>query len=100
MLSQGVRYGDPENGADRELLREFSGRRIKELEGTEVQLRLFDGLPEEEQRDLLAALLGDFARSKGDPARLTRIWLREIWRSLRPKIAADCSPTRNCARHF
>lgn len=75
MLSGSIRFGKTENGVDRALLREFAGRPIEQLEGSEAQLQMFDALPEKEQRDMLAALLDDFERAKKDPARLTRIWL-------------------------
>lgn len=74
-LSQAYQDKSDGEGADAGLIRAAKGKAILELEGAERQLRMFDALPEAEQRDLLAevakeALSGD---DKGD-ARL-RAWL-------------------------
>ena len=74
MLAQGVRGGDPGNGVDRALLRRFRGRPIRELEGAERQLGVFDSLPEQDQRDLLIAVVQEGADNAAETAELARIW--------------------------
>lgn len=74
MLAQGVRGGDPENGVDRALLRRFKGRPIRELEGAERQLGVFDRLPESEQRDLLTAVVTEGMDGAQQSAELARAW--------------------------
>lgn len=63
-LSQAYQDKSDGEGADAALIRAAKGKTIVELEGAEQQLRMFDALPEPEQRDLLAevakeALAGD-----------------------------------------
>lgn len=48
---------DARNGVDRAIIAEAGSRPVVELEGAAAQLGLFDALPEQDQRDLLAALL-------------------------------------------
>lgn len=75
-LARSYGVGDPENGADRAMLDEFSDRPVIELEGAVHQFTLFDRLPEAEQRDLLAAVIAD---SRTDKAlALARM---EAWRA-------------------
>ena len=76
MLAQGVRGGDPGNGVDRALLRRFQGRPIRELEGAERQLNIFDRLPESDQRDLLAAVVTQGKEGAGESTELAKIWRR------------------------
>jgi uncharacterized protein len=64
---------DSAHGVDREVEALAKGRPVIELEGTRGQLRLFDTLPEREQRDLLAAVLLDPEASAESPA--------EAWRN-------------------
>lgn len=75
LLAQLGETGDSANGADRAIIREFVGRDIMEFEGAERQLGIFDGLPEGEQRDLLAGVIDDFERHESDPGELRRAWL-------------------------
>lgn len=63
------------NGADRALLRDFAHREVREFEGAERQLGIFDALPEGEQRDMLMAVLSEAERHEKDPAKLRRAWL-------------------------
>lgn len=73
MLAQVSTTGDPANGIDRALLKDFQGREIREFEGAEVQLGIFDGLAEQDQRDLLAGVLAE--SQSDDPTKLRRAWL-------------------------
>lgn len=75
MLAQVGAPGDPAHGVDRALLADFSGREVRELEGARGQLAIFDRLPEERQRAMLAAVVGEASRTRTDPARLQRAWI-------------------------
>ncbi len=55
-LAQAYDDDDKGEGADLSLIKRAGKRRIIELEGAEPQLRLFDALPEDDQRDLLASV--------------------------------------------
>lgn len=74
-LAQISAEGDPGNGADRALIREFSGRPVRELEGARAQLAIFDRLPETDQRDLLAAVVAEAESSKMQASILRAAWL-------------------------
>lgn len=67
---------DSANGIDRAVRRAAGNRPVDQFEGAEGQLRIFDALPEADQRDLLAAVVG----GNGDPAaalqRMERAWAR------------------------
>lgn len=73
-LAQLAQTGRSENGADLSLLGDFEGRSVVELEGAGAQLAIFDTLPEEEQRDLLDAVIEEAAASQGDEERLANAW--------------------------
>lgn len=75
MLAQISTEGDPANGTDRALIREFAGRPVRELEGARAQLAIFDRLPEAEQRALLTAVVTDADGAKVQAAKLRRAWL-------------------------
>lgn len=75
MLAQVSAVGDPANGIDRALIREFDGRTLRELEGAQRQLSIFDRLPEAQQRKLLAAVVTEADGSKAQAAKLRRAWL-------------------------
>lgn len=76
MLAQIDAIGDPANGVDRALIREFPKAKVRELEGARAQLAIFDTLPESEQRTLLAAVVADAAGAKARGRQL-----REAWRT-------------------
>lgn len=85
--------GDPANGVDRALIADFAGRPVRELEGLRGQLTIFDTLPEEQQRFMLAAVVRESERTRQDPERLQRAWLAgdaaAIERSTSEGILAD-----------
>ncbi len=74
-LSQVGTQGNPANGVDRVVLQEFAGRPVHEFEGAEKQLRIFDQLAEEDQRELLAGVIAEARQIRDDPAYLRRAWL-------------------------
>jgi len=75
MLARVSNTGSPRNGADKALLLEFPDHRVRELEGTLTQLRIFDDLAPQDQIDLLTGIIAEY-RSLGDnPERLRKAWL-------------------------
>ena len=75
MLAQVDAPGDPANGVDRAIIRDFAGREVREFEGALAQLRIFDRLEEADQRDLLEGVLEETGKLRDDPARLRNAWL-------------------------
>lgn len=73
-LAQVAQQAKSENGVDRALIRDFAGREIVEFEGAETQLRIFDDLPETEQRDLLNAVIAETVDYEEDIGRMARMW--------------------------
>jgi len=67
---------EPKYGIDRALLRQArrDDRRIVELEGAAAQLRLFDALPEGDQRALLDAVVDDATSLSGESGSLADAW--------------------------
>lgn len=63
-----------EYGVDRAVIAAAAGRPVVELEGTAGQLRLFDRLPETEQRDLLAAIVRDANSLAAETGSLAEAW--------------------------
>ena len=72
---------DSANGVDRALALQFADRRIEEFEGAARQFAIFDGLAEEDQRVMLAAVVDQAERRKkaADPVAL---WLAGDERAL------------------
>jgi uncharacterized protein len=72
-----ARAADPEQdtslGVDRAILKLAGTRPVEELEGAAAQLRIFDALPEAEQRDLLGATVAEASTTR-DPDALARDW--------------------------
>jgi uncharacterized protein YbaP (TraB family) len=67
---------DAANGIDRAVLELAGGRPVIELEGAFAQLRIFDALPEDEQRRLLAAVLRDARGIDTGGGDLAEAWRR------------------------
>lgn len=67
--------GETANGVDRALIREFAGRPVREIEGAQAQLSVFDRLPEAQQRALLAAVVAEAGQSGAQATTLRRAWL-------------------------
>lgn len=67
---------DSANGVDRAVIEAMRGMPVVALEGREAQLAIFDRLPESEQRDLLAAVAADAARSRDEASDIAAAWRR------------------------
>jgi uncharacterized protein YbaP (TraB family) len=76
MLAQLADDSIGENGVDRALLKDFRARPIEEFEGVEGQFRIFDALPEADQRDLLGAVVEEDTMDTDDSAKLAKLWLK------------------------
>jgi len=66
----------PEYGIDRAVIALAKEKRLIELEGAAGQLRIFDSLPEREQRDLLEAVVADGGALESESADLASAWLK------------------------
>ena len=75
MLAQLADDSQGENGIDRALVNDFRARPVQELEGVEGQFAIFDALPEQDQQDLLSAVVEEDTMSGEDTAKLARLWL-------------------------
>lgn len=74
MLSRMANADDARNGVDLALIADARGKPVRELEGAERQLGLFDGLDERDQRDLLDAVVGTAARASEQRRTLASAW--------------------------
>lgn len=75
ILARLATSGDPANGVDAALIADFDRREVRELEGAMAQLRLFDSLPEADQRDLLEGVIDEIEALQTDPDHLRTAWL-------------------------
>ncbi len=75
MLARTQSTGDPANGVDRAIINDFSDRGVTELEGALGQLRIFDGLAEDDQRVLLEGVVIEASDPDSNPAQLRNAWL-------------------------
>ena len=77
-LSRGASEGESRNGVDRALLDAPQGKRpatVLELEGLAAQLRMFDTLPEAEQRDLLESVIDEAGLARNSEQTLVDAWI-------------------------
>lgn len=87
---------DPSAGVDVTLVARAraAGRRLVPLETPEGQLRLFDGLPEADQRLLLASAVSDAAEAGSQMQALVKAWAAgDVERILKEFDDASLSPT-------
>jgi uncharacterized protein YbaP (TraB family) len=75
MLAQVDAPGRPSNGVDRAVIRDFASRPVYGFETAEAQLRIFDTLPPQDQRDLLEGTVREWAEAKNKRGRLVRSWI-------------------------
>ncbi|AWW74708.1 TraB/GumN family protein [Erythrobacter sp. KY5] len=75
MLSRVDAQGNPRNGVDRALIRDFAQREVRGFETTKGQLGVFDRLPEKDQRDLLEGTVREWVASREEPGKLMRAWI-------------------------
>lgn len=75
MLARVDAKGKPENGVDRAIIGDFSGRPIHGFETTASQLTIFDTLSPRDQRDLLEGTVREWVASRDDPEWLMQAWL-------------------------
>ena len=75
ILTQSENLGEAENGVDRAILNDFSGREVREFEGAYAQLSIFDRLEEEDQRVLLTSTVQDADQAEAEAQRLLEAWL-------------------------
>lgn len=77
MLAQAATAdNNPRYGIDRAVIRAAGDKPVMELEGAAGQLRIFDSLPESEQRDLLEAIVTDASALSGNGQDLAAAWRR------------------------
>lgn len=73
-LAQADLGSDSANGVDRAVKAAAEGRPVEEFEGADAQLRIFDALPESEQRDLLAMVVQQGSDPRAEARRLEQAW--------------------------
>ncbi|OCC24580.1 hypothetical protein MB02_03570 [Croceicoccus estronivorus] len=75
-LAQAAQGTDDGESVDRALMEMADGKPVMELEGTYRQLGLFDALPEQEQRDLLDAVVAEADTAEREDDTLDILWRR------------------------
>lgn len=68
--------GGRDGGVDGQLVSQAGAMPVVELEGTDTQLRIFDGLPEQDQRDLLASVVAEAGTGKARAGALSAYWMK------------------------
>jgi len=77
MISQAAQgAATAEHGLEAALREAMAGKPIGELEGGATQLAVFDRLPEQDQRDLLAGVIGEAASPPGERDPLYDAWAK------------------------
>lgn len=78
MLANSISNGSSENGVDKALIDQANradGLALFELEGPAAQLDLFDNLPAEAQRTMLASVVTEFATPQDEGAQRRDAWI-------------------------
>ncbi len=92
-LARAAREQDSGEGVDAGLIALRKSIPVEELEGTAVQLGVFDSLPEQDQRDLLAAVVDEAGEASARFRELADFWARgdmeSIARETRQGMLAD-----------
>jgi len=92
-LNRAARAQDSGEGADAGLIALRKSIPIEELEGTAMQLGVFDSLPEQDQQDLLAAVVDEAGEASARSRELADFWARgdmeSIARETRQGMLAD-----------
>ncbi|MBS0477101.1 MAG: TraB/GumN family protein [Proteobacteria bacterium] len=65
---------DSANGVDRAVKATAAGRPVEEFEGADAQLRIFEALPEQEQRDLLRIVIANTGSPREQTRAMERAW--------------------------
>lgn len=75
LIANAATQAEGANGVDRALTRAFDGRPVRELEGVERQLALFDTLPPSAQRAMLEGVVRQASDPARDPDEARKAWL-------------------------
>ena len=75
-LAQAAREQGAGEGVDAGLIALRKSIPVEELEGTAAQLGIFDGLPEQDQRDLLAAVVEEAGEASARSRELADFWAK------------------------